>query len=212
MLFRSNNTYITKISNAALFDLSLAGGQTLLDGTVEQRTRVDAWNNIFYTTGSGCGWVESVGSLYLRGNNLVAGNTPSDSRYTSTRINIEKLGTNVVTGTLAFADETNSNYSILQGSVAIDSGLQTPPTGLPTTFQNYPVSNQPYGSKTNGQLARTVSGANMDLGAFEYGSSTVVVTPVTAAPLNSVAPVVSGNTAVGSSINCSTGTDRKSVV
>ena len=204
-LYFYNNTYITKANNASLFDLSLAGGQTLLDGTVEQRTRVDAWNNIFYTTGSGCAWVESVGSVYFRGNNLVAGNVPANSRYASSRINIENLGTNVVTGNLAFIDEANFNFSIASGSVAIDNGVSSTPSGLPSTFQNYPVAYQPYGSKTNGLLARSVSGSAMDLGAFEYGSSTVVTPIATSSPTNSSLPIVSGNTAVGSTILCSTG-------
>jgi hypothetical protein len=167
---------------------------------------VDAWNNIFYTTGTNCSWVESVGSLFLRGNNIVAGNIPATSKDQSTRVNVEQLGTNIVPGNINFIDEAKFNFGILGASSAINTGSATP-AGLPSTFQNYPVLFQPYGPKTNGMLTRTAVGT-VDIGAYEFGisSSAVVVTPpVSSAPTNSVLPLVSGNNAIGSTLSCSTG-------
>ncbi|MBN2510782.1 MAG: hypothetical protein JXB03_10910, partial [Spirochaetales bacterium] len=93
--------------NAAFFDLSLRG------------TRVDAWDNIFYASGtSNITWLQYAGVLNLGGGNLVHGIT-GDAHPSASEINysITEYGA-VVTDGPGFMDIENFDVRLTQDSPA----------------------------------------------------------------------------------------------
>ena len=193
-----NNTFISIGDGSAYsalytFDLSLAGGNVGVNGYVHPRTRVDAWNNVFYNDKiSSVTWVEACGNVNLHGNNYVSGTIGDSISSRPDWVSIVKNGT-LVTGDAGFTSISAFNFKPTATSVLLDKS--STPTNLPSTFGNYPVQFQPR-IRSNGMVARTASGA-LDLGTFEIEDSTV--------PAVTTLPSISGSSVIGSTLTASPG-------
>lgn len=193
-LYFFNNTVINRDPAGQLFRIVIFG-ISIVPGTI------DAWNNIFVCTGpSNFSWVEYAGTLNLRGTNLAFG-AIAETRPEATpgQYAINQLGALVAADPLLASPDTY-DYSILSGSPAID--VSTTPASVPgSVLAAHPILSQPR-MRTNGLMARSAIGSAFELGAIEFDPSAGAST----APANLVAPAISGNTSVGETLTCSTGT------
>lgn len=204
-LFFWNNTYISNgtgapYDNSKYFDLSLSGGNASRDGYIHQRTRVDAWNNVFYTNSGEQSWVEYAGTCSLVGTNASFGIV--NDRTTHTAPYIDGRVTLLKKGTIETANPEFTNLAALDLRPTVTSpvrnvGSDFPIATVPAGIQPYVVEYMPR-TRTNGMIPRTIQGSSIDLGAFEYIDNS--------APVCSANPRIAGTTTiVGSVINCTTG-------
>ncbi len=182
-LFFFNNTVVHNVSQSQsyytdMFDLSLA------------ETTVHAWNNIFYLNGtSSFAWVETAGIVNFEGPNLVYG-TVIDANYSSSYYQILNKS-NLISGDPKFT--SSSNFTLQSSSPAINAG-----TGIPSTVSSHSAFIASYADignmmspqmATNGMTKRNLNGS-YDLGAFEYGGTSVVTPTPTATAVPTIAPTV----------------------
>ncbi|HET8687965.1 MAG TPA: hypothetical protein VFM18_15115, partial [Methanosarcina sp.] len=196
-LYFFNNTVINKATVAqnyrtAIFQPSLVG------------VKIDAWSNIFVCQGtSNFAWVTEVGTVNLRGTNILNGTVTNATDYgvDATRYAINQLGT-LTTTDASIVDITNGDYRINSGSPAIDASTTLPGGSTAATVQStYPINYQP-NLKTNGLVVRTVQGSALDLGSMEYGLGTGLPP---AQPANTSLPVISGTPVNGNTLTTSNG-------
>ncbi|MBN2436531.1 MAG: hypothetical protein JXK07_14830 [Spirochaetes bacterium] len=140
--------------NSAFFDLSLRG------------TRVDAWNNIFSTTGtSNTTWLQYSGIVNLAGGNLVHG-IDGDAHPTALELNYSITEHDpVVTDDPGFTDFENYDFRLDPDSAAVGRAAAVVPDEFDpdTAYAHLPVIMQPIPGK-NGMNTRETAD---DLGAFE---------------------------------------------
>ena len=193
-LYFFNNTVINRDPAGQEFRI-VVFGISIVPGTI------DAWNNIFVCSGPpNFSWVEYAGTLNLHGSNLAFG-TIANARDEATagQFAVNQLGALLTTDPLLTSPATY-DYSIGSGSPAIDTAT-VPADVSGNVLSAHPVLYQPR-MRTNGLTARPVLGAALELGAIEFDPNAGASNP----PANTVAPAISGDTYVGQTLTCSTGT------
>lgn len=169
-LYFYNNTYVVNSSQATswnmrLFDLS----------TSDQNVVVE--NNIFYTQGtSAFVMLKSVGSIEFAGKNWLSNNLglPSSNQLT--------ISGSIIRGdNPGFEDVQNRGLELTASSALIDEGL--------AINLSLPPLNMQIDSDRN-RNGRAVVGANIDLGANEFGS--VITKALPKAPLSFIASSSTG--------------------
>ena len=213
-LFFYNNTYVTGGAGgmgSQYFDLSLMGGNLSPNdnGYVHDRTKVDAWNNAFYSGAGGANsWVQYAGTAHLHATNNVDG-TVIDHPTTPASFVADAPGrldiikeSGITYNSSGFANFANFDYTPTSTSTLLNRSIDD----FQTTFsgsnaggvQHYNVEFMPK-IRSNGMVPRTVQGSAMDLGAFEYLDSTK--------PICSNRPTITGTIiTTGNVLTCSTGT------